>query len=89
MWTREDHFTIQAALIISMELHKLSCSVLLIVAWNGTRSLGSKAVSTLSCVQAPSIWTVGSNLDLVISGANFPSDVAFLAKLSTELKDDI
>ncbi|CAL1170339.1 unnamed protein product [Cladocopium goreaui] len=24
---------------------------------------------------APSIWTVGSDLDLVISGANFPSDV--------------
>ena len=60
-----------------------SCSVLLIVAWNGTRSLASKAVSTLSCVKAPSIWTVGSDLELVISGANFPSDVAFLAKLST------
>ena len=31
---------------------------------------------SFSLDQAPSIWTVGTDLDLVIQGANFPSNVS-------------
>ena len=33
-------------------------------------------------LEAPSIWTVGTNLDLVIQGANFPSNVSWQQGIS-------